>query len=265
MQSPPSLEILLEAAQAGGRVLKTFFGQSLQTTEKSGAADFKTKADIESEEVILSYLEKYAPNTNIYSEESERQDKGSPYTVVIDPLDGTNNFVLGLPNFSISIGLLENNTLLAGVIYAPVLEERYYAEKGKGAFRNNDRIQVNGETHLERSTIAHSCGYHTPKHIELDITRGLYAKKAKRVLSNWSVAVDFCLLASGRIEACISNGTELYDYAAGKLIALEAGAKITDLSGQPEKNELNDVFVISNRLIHEQVIEITKAYSPNEV
>lgn len=259
MSEQIDIEKVIEAAKAGGEVLKKYFGQTLEVIPKTKAADFKTKADIESEAAILAVLDKNFPTFNIYSEEAGEIKKNSEYTFYIDPLDGTNNFVLGIPNFSVSIGLVKNNEILAGVIYSPMVENLCHAIKGQGAFCEGKKLSVNKETNIKNATVCHNCGYNGYHEHTVSAFDKLYSKKAKRFMSNWSPTFDFCMLALGRVESIINNNSELYDFTAGKLIAKEAGAVITDFNGTPEESELNRQFVIScNNEINNQVLEAVK-------
>lgn len=264
----PSIEKVIEAARAGGDILERYFGQSLETMQKTTAADFVTKADTESEKAILDALTAAFPEYALHSEERGEIRKDSPFTFFVDPLDGTNNFVLGIPNFSISIGLLREKKIILGVIYAPVINALYWAEEGSGAYRDGTRLSVNKNADIRNATICLSCDYDTPFEKELGVVHRLYSREAKRVMSNWSPALDLCLLASGRIEAMVSMGNELYDFAAGKIIAKEASAALTDLNGNPETNDENRLFIASNGTqIHRQLVktvnkEILRTISP---
>ncbi len=255
----PDLQKIIDSAKAGGEVLKKYFGASLELTQKTIAADFRTKADVDSESAILANLTADFPTYNIVSEEKGSIDKNSEYTFYIDPLDGTNNFVLTIANFSISIGLIKGDEIIMGVIYNPIIDNIYYAEKGKGAFVDGEPLHVNTEATLKNSTVCYSRGYSTSHRVETEVMNQLYDKGTKRVMSNWSVAFDFCMLVSGRVEAIISSGLELHDCAAGKLIAHEAGAKITNFDGTPETTDKNLSFVVSNGTgIHEEILSVIK-------
>lgn len=243
------LQIIIKAAHAGGEVLRKYFGQVVDLVEKSTVADFQTKADLESEKAILSILKKAFPAYNILSEEEGETKKASDYTLVIDPLDGTNNFVLGLPNFSVSIALLYKNEAVIGVVYQPIINQTFCATKGGGAYLNGKKINVNNVIDKEKLTIVYSFGYKKDP-VSLGKVMGsfysLFGKGCKRIINDWSVAFEYCMLASGKIESIVTDGIELHDFAAGKLIALEAGAKIIDFSGKKEKNYINNKFIISN-------------------
>jgi len=253
------IEPLIEAAHAGGKILKNYFGQILDITVKSNPSDFKTRADDESEQAVIEVLTKHFPDYNILGEESGTIDKGSEYTFVIDPLDGTNNFVLGIPTFCVSIGLIKGDEIIAGVIYAPMLDLTFSAQIGEGAFCNETKIQVSSVTEEKNGTIS-LCGYYG---ISPELWGSMFKNLAmggfKRVMNQWCPTYDFCMLASGKIESMVNYGSELYDFCAGKIIAREAGAVITNLDGTPEENDRNRMFMASNNnQIQQSIIQSLK-------
>ncbi len=251
------IDDIIAAAKAGGKIARKYFGEVLEIEQKSTIVDFRTKADLESERAILKILSEKFPSYNIFSEEAGNIDKKSAYTFIVDPLDGTNNFTLGIPNFSVSIGLLQDNRCIAGVIYIPLLDKTYFAEEGKGAFCDETKISVSQESLMEKSTVSYTCGYINERRLELELLKKLFSLNTKRYLRNWSPAFDYCLLASGKIEAIINNDNELYDYIAGKIIAREAGAIITDFSGQPQNDKETTQFVASNtQKLHKELLKL---------
>lgn len=246
MNSELNLKALVEAARAGGAVLKKYFGTQLTIKQKKTVGDFQTAADVESEQAILQVLTKAFPQVNIHAEESGQTEKGSDYTLCIDPLDGSNNFVIGIPYFSVSIALMQGNETVASVVYDPMTERLFSATKGQGATLNGHPLQVNAISDVKQSTISHVCGYLT----SADYHAALYNQldkhlDCKRVLTNWALALDFCLLASGQIEGIVVYDVDTHDCAAGRLIAREAGALITDLDGHGD-HDRNTKFVVSN-------------------
>lgn len=240
------LEIMIKAAHSGGEVLRKYFGQAMDLVEKSTIADFQTKADLESEKSILDILKSEFPTYNILSEEEGETKNGSDYTFVIDPMDGTNNFVLGMPHFSVSIGLLYKDEAVLGVVYHPIINQTYVAKKGEGAFLDGKPIKVNNITEPKKLNIIYTCGYTVDRNYFGKITHVFSSGDCKRLINYWSAAFEFCMLAAGKVETMIVDGTELHDFAAGKLIAMEAGAKVIDFNGQEDINYPNDKFVISN-------------------
>lgn len=248
---------LLSIAEEAGKITKKYFGKNLKTTTKETLADLKTVADCESDKYIVENIKRQFPEYSIFSEENGLIDNKSDYLFIIDPLDGTNNFVLGVPNFSVSIALTKNNKNIFGAIYDPILDNLYYAEVGKGAFLNNKRIKVNTQNKISQATVSYTCGYVNSKSYSKRIISRLDAIGVKRRIENWSPALDFCLLALGRIEAVINNRNDICDYAAGKLIAKEAGAIVTDFKGKKEIDEQDSQFLASNcQKINNQLLRI---------
>ncbi len=250
---------IIEAAKAGGEILRKYFGQDLAIEQKTTPADFFTKADTESERAILDILKKEYPDYNIYSEEDGKTNNGSEYTFIIDPLDGSNNFVVGVPNFSVSIGLMKGDDIEVGVIYQPIIDRIYFAQKGRGAFLNDKKISVSLERDFHKASLSYVASYGHPAEEYGQMMKTLEMLEPKRVFYNWSVAMDFCYIASGKMEGIINNGCEVYDYIAGKLIAKEAGAIVVDFAGNPEKDKKNNQFVIANNQeIVNKLLEIVK-------
>lgn len=257
---------VIEAAEAAGEIIRRYFGAALELEEKSMAADFRTKADTESEAKILEILNREYPGYEILSEEVGHNGKKSKFQFVIDPLDGTNNFFLGIPNFVVSIALMRNGKTIFGVLHQPITGETYWAELGLGAWTGRTKLSVNDENRMTNSTIVSSVGYDYDLPCRQEFRLALAGPRGagiKRWCENWSIAFDACLVAIGRAEVMVTKGAELYDFAAGKLIAKEAGAKSTDLSGNDD-NDLATSFVLSNgTAIHNEVLEAIKATKYN--
>lgn len=253
------LQIMKEASWAGGKILKRYFGQTLEISQKSIPADLVTKADIESERAILDILKKYFPDYNYVAEESGRVDNNSGATFFIDPLDGTYNFLTGIAYFGVVIALLKDDRLDGAVTYQPILEQMFYAQRGGGAYLNDYRIEVNDVTDIIRVSAGYTHGYELAVDKQMTDIAAMKSLKLKRVLINWSLAMDFCLLASGKIEVIVNRGCKPHDYLAGKLIAKEAGAMIVDFNGRPEQDEKNDHFiVVNNKLILDKLLTVLK-------
>jgi myo-inositol-1(or 4)-monophosphatase len=251
-----NIDDVIKAAHAGGAIVRQYFGEVLETEQKSNVGDLRTKADVESEQAILAVLQQAFPSVNIYAEESGRIDNQSDYTFVIDPLDGTNNFVLGIPDFAISIGLLKGGEAILGVIYNPILDQVYSAEKGKGAYLNGKRLQVNSESDITHATVSYTSGYNTAREYSDNVVGGLRQLSIKRLVDHWAPAYDYCLLASGRIEVVISKEGDLEDYVAAKVIVSEAGGKITGFDNSPVDGAAPDFVATNNTAIHDQILEL---------
>ncbi|MFC1687325.1 inositol monophosphatase family protein [Patescibacteria group bacterium] len=247
---------MVKAAKAGGIVLNKYFGRNLQRIQKTSNHDYYTKADIESEGAIINILTKSFPTYSIYSEEAGSLRKKSEYTLVVDPLDGTFNFIIGIPNYSIPIALLRYDKVIASVIYQPHLDLVYHAEKGNGAYMGKTPLKVNKHYSYAQSTIAYLAGSISSRNYNCTTLKKLEMNGAMRILTNWSPANDFCLLASGKIEAVVNYVMEKHDYLAGKLLAQEAGAIITDFKGNIFKQDIKESFIAANgKRIINKVIE----------
>ncbi len=252
---------LIEAAKAGGEILNRLFRQSVTMVEKSRASDVRTQADSESEDAIIKVLNAHFPDFNILTEEEGSVDRGSDYSFHIDPMDGTNNFVLGIPNFTVSIGLTYKKEAIAGVVYQPLLGVVYSAQKGQGAYLNGQRIHVNSVDSLAQSTVSYSSTYGVHIGLYAFLAQGLAEKGIKRMIKLWSGAFEHCLLAEGRIEVLINNNPFAYDFIAGKVIALEAGAKIANYDGSSDADIHNGKYVISNGTkVHDEIVDLIKQF-----
>ena len=240
-------------------MLKKYFGQSLDIVQKSAAFDLKSRADDESEAAIIEVLKKEFPEANIHAEESGKFENGSDYTFIIDPLDGTHNFLLGVPTFTISIGLLHHKKVIAGVIFAPVIDQTFYAELGKGAFLEGKRLQPSNEVNYERAIISLNFSYGVTRDRLKQAMRSAFENKPMRVITEWCETYYFCLLASGKIEGMTCEGSELHDFVAGKFIVREAGCVVADFMGNPDTDDLADEFIVaSNQDILKHLIEVVK-------
>ena len=249
---------MLRSARQAGKILRRYFGETLETSVKTSITDLQTKADVEAEERILSILKEEYPKYNIHSEERGFEDKGSEYTFVIDPMDGTNNFSLGIPNISISIALMHRDVTLSAVVHSPFLEGTYYATRGDGAFFDGLRVYASTETDISKSTIITSKGYGSSLKFERELTKGLHEKQTKRILNPWSTAYTMALIGAGHIEGMVSCGAEIYDIVAAKLIAREAGALITNLEGGIDTDQNNSFIVACTKEVQKELIEICK-------
>ena len=265
MTSTAIIQTMIEAAEKGGGVLLRYFGNILEVEEKSTPADYRTKADVESEAAILGVLERSFPSYNVHSEERGKSDRQSDYTFLIDPLDGTNNYVLGLPIFSVHIALLKGTETQLAVVHQPLLKLTYVAERGRGVTLNGVRLRVSRQADIARATISYTCTYTTDKKHKLAVEEALGWLPIRRMLRTWTPGADYGFLASGRIEAVVNDGNEVYDFIPGKLMAREAGALVTDFSGEPDTDDANPFFIASNgTAIHERLVEVMSRVARSE-
>jgi myo-inositol-1(or 4)-monophosphatase len=245
------------AARASGKILEDRFETAIAHEQKEDMT-FVTAADRDSEEVIIDILSLKYPDYNILGEESGHSDNKGEYSWVVDPLDGTANFMNAIPIFAVSIALVRGNEMVLGVIYNPITDSMFSAIKGKGAFCNGQEITVSNE--VTKNVIV-TFGKSSKKEDGAKVNRLFvaYQEYGYRVRHLGSAALELAYLARGGTEGFVNYGTNLWDYAAGALLVLEAGGKITALDGGPWSTE-NRYFVASNEKIHDTLLkEIARA------
>jgi myo-inositol-1(or 4)-monophosphatase len=246
------LNVMVAAALKAGRGLARDFGEveNLQVSLK-GPANFVSAADKRSEEVLVRELEKARPGYEFLTEESGAiagTDKTNRWHV--DPLDGTTNFLHGIPLFAVSIGLEREGALIAGVIYNPILNELYVAERGAGAFLNDKRLRVAARKTLPDTVIATGAPHMgRDGHDQfLGEMGGLMAKTAG-IRRCGSAALDLAWVASGRFDGFWERGLSPWDMAAGIVIVREAGGRVTGISGNDDMLD-SGAIVAGNEPIH---------------
>lgn len=200
--------------------------------EKKGVHNFVTYVDKESEEKIVSNLAKILPNAGFIAEEGTASNKADKYNWVIDPLDGTTNFIHGMPPFAISIGLIENNKPILGVIYEIGLKECFYAHKESKAYLNNNEIKVSDVDKVYDSLIATGFPYTNFSRMEGYFeTMDYFMRNSHGLRRLGSAATDMAYVACGRCDAFYEYGLNSWDIAAGCIIIEQAGGKISDFTG----------------------------------
>jgi len=230
----PLLNVMAGAAHQAARRLIRDFGEleNLQVSRK-GPADFVSKADRRAEEVVRTALQKARPAYGLLMEESgavARTDTSNRW--IVDPLDGTTNFLHGIPHFAISIALERDGELFAGVVYSPVPDEMFVAEKGSGTFLNGRRLRVSGRRDMAESIFATGIPFKgIPDH-------ELFLQQVSEVMSVsagvrrfGSAALDLAYVAAGRYDGYWENGLNPWDMAAGIVLVREAGGFVTDFAG----------------------------------
>jgi len=213
-----NLNVMIKASEKASKILIRDFGEveKLQISVK-GPSDFVSNADTKAEKIIINELMKAKKNYSIISEENgSKINSDSKNVWIIDPIDGTTNFLHGIPHFAISIALKSNNEIVSGLIYDPIKDEMFYAEKNNGAFFNNQRIKVSKKKEIE------GCLFGTggKEKIEVDlITR-----------KSGSAALDMAYVGAGRYDGYFQNNLNLWDIAAGIIIVKEAGGIINEIN-----------------------------------
>ena len=250
------LEAAIAAAQAAGRLLRERSGTAYQVRHK-GPADLVTEIDHQAQDLIASSLKRAFPKYGLVGEEgSELHNSDSPRWIV-DPLDGTINYVRGYPFYAVSIALERGGELAVGVVYNPVLDELFVAEKGEGATLNGSPIHVSATTRLEESVLASGFPYDVWSNDEDDNSRE-WRRFLKRTLSmrcDASAAIDLCHVAAGRLDGHWEFELGPWDMAAGALMVEEAGGVVTQVMGEPFSPHGRGILA-SNGHLHAEMLAV---------
>ena len=259
----PIMNIMIRAAEKAGRSLARDFGEveNLQVSRK-GPGDFVTAADKRAEEIIFEELKKARPAYSFLMEESgEVSGEDSENVWIIDPLDGTHNFMHGVPHWCISIALETRGRVEAGLVYDPIRDEMFRAERSGGAFMKRQRLRVSGRKDLESAFIGigsialpHSAANQKQFMAEIDAV----ASKAQMMRRFGSAALDLCYVAAGRFEGYFERGLKPWDVAAGMLIVKEAGGFVSSIDSQ--ENPIYSSNILSgNQSIYHDLQKILKS------
>jgi len=231
------INVMVRAAERAGRALIRDFGEveQLQVSRK-GPGDFVTNADLKAEQIIRRELQHARPDYGFVMEESGCQKGTDPHhTWIVDPLDGTTNFMHGLPHFCVSIALSRDDDIVAGVIFDPIKDEVFWAEKNIGAYLNSRRLRVSGRRQLRDALLATGIpfGIHEGTAAGADFLKQLDAvmERIAGVRRFGSAALDLAYVAAGRYDGYWENGLNPWDVAAGLILVREAGGFVTEISG----------------------------------
>ena len=249
----------IKAAKEAGKIILSYYSKNVNAVSKGSTYNLVTKADIASEDKIISIIKDKFPGHSIMTEESGEEIHKSDYCWVIDPLDGTNNFYHKFPMFCVSIALYKKGKPLIGVVFDPLKKELFYAEKNEGAFLNNKKIKVSSSNKLSKSLLALGFYYERGSLMRksLDQMKRFFYEDVHGIRRAGSAALDICYTACGRFDGYWELYLNPWDYAAGSLIVMEAGGRITDTQGQKYSLMMKNI-VASNGRIHKDMIRILK-------
>lgn len=248
----------MNAAQAGAEQLRYFSDKKFTISNKEGVNNLVTEADHAAEKAIIETIKKEFPDHFILGEESGEMASDSEYKWIIDPLDGTVNFAHGIPLCAVSIGIEKAGEMIMGCVYAPFINELYYAAKGEGASLNNKKITVSEETDVLKSCLVTGFPYTYPK-----LHRGPLEIFSKLVMQGvpvrrlGSAAIDLCWVAAGRFDGFWEFNLSPWDTAAGEIIVKEAGGTITDFENKPFSCYQKQVLATNGKIHNDLLKEIT--------
>lgn len=250
------LDVAITAAKGAGEIQMAYFGKPQSVTYK-GEFDPVTEVDRLCDQAIQKTIRSAFPDHDILTEESPFQKKGAPWRWIVDPIDGTTNYARGFPFFSVSIGLEQEGEMVLGVVYYPILDELFVAEKGKGAYLNGKRISVSKTDLLKRSFLATGFPYDVQSNPDLYLRYfRQFLKRSLAIRRPGSAAIDLCYVAAGRFDGFWELNLKPWDMAAANLMVIEAGGKVTDSAATPFDLYSGGLLIASNGLIHQQMLEV---------
>ena len=257
----PIINIMTKAAYKAGNILIKDFREveNLQVSKK-GIGDFVTSADLSSEKAIIKILQKGYPKIEIMSEETNSETNLNEHEKIwiIDPLDGTLNFLHGLPHFAISMALMVNEEIISGIIYDPIKDELFWAEKGIGAFLNGKRIRVSARSRLKDALVSTGIpwkGMESSHKNYLKILENIM-KSSSGIRRYGAAALDLAYVAAGRYDAFWEFNLKTWDIAAGALIVKEAGGYVGNINKNENYLYTGNIYACNNNLVDELTIKL---------
>lgn len=259
----PQVMIMVKAVRKAGRRLVRDFGEitNLQVSRK-GPGDFVSNADTMVERVLIEQLSADRPDYGFITEETGTipARNNSPYTWVIDPIDGTTNFIHAIPFFAISVALMHQDTVIAGVVYNPITNDLYYAEKGKGCYlmtpTGNSRLRVSARSNIETALIGSN--YFKGEANRANVVK--FAESAASIRYNGSTTLSLAAVAAGQYDGYIATQFKLWDVAAGYLLVKEAGGFMSDYVGNRELSDImkEQTIIASNAALKDVFLAYAK-------
>ena len=251
---------MVKACRKAAKILIRDFGEieNLQVSLK-GPGNFVTASDIKVEKILIEELQKARPNYSILSEEIGAINNDIAFKWIIDPIDGTANFLHGIPHFAMSVGLEHNEEIICGIIYDPIKDEMFVAEKGNGSYLNNQRIRVSSRSKLKDCIIFTGGPRKEAKDRELVLVE--YKNFSSEVLipirKLGSASLDMAYVAAGRCDGFWQRNLNYWDIAAGIILVKESGGFVTDFKGENEYIQ-NKTILVTNSKISNEMIEVLK-------
>ncbi len=249
--------LAMNAARSAGAVIMEGFEKPHDTSMK-GRRELVTETDRASEEIIIGTISRECPDDLIIAEETAPELAESPRVWIVDPLDGTNNYAHGYPFFSVAIALEEEGELTAGVVYDPLRDEMFVAEKGRGSSVNGDPMHVSGSPTLMESMVATGFPYDRTDESGNNLANlNRFIVAVRGIRRGGSAELDLVYVARGRLDGFWEQGLKIWDVSAGGLIVREAGGTVTNFGGDGWDHRRGDV-VATNGLIHGEMLELIR-------
>ena len=256
--SSANINVMIKACRKASKIIIRDFGEieNLQVSLK-GPGDFVTASDKKVEKILINELQKARPSYSILSEEIGQINNDKSFKWIIDPIDGTANFLHGIPHFAISIGLEHDDEIICGIVYDPIKDEMFVAEKGNGSYLNNQRMRVSSRSKLKDCIVFTGGPRLDSKNKELALEE--YKKFSSKVLipirKLGSASLDMAYVAAGRCDGFWQRNLNYWDIAAGIILVKEAGGFVTDFEGENRYVE-NKTILATNSRISKEMIEV---------
>jgi len=254
---PDYRTVAVAAAQQAGKIIADAYRTDFQVYYRQGATtNLVTEVDRRSEAAIVEILSAAFPDHRILAEEGgEQARRDSPCRWIVDPLDGTTNFAHGYPAFCVSIGLEIDGRVVLGVVYDPLRRELFEAEAGKGAFLNAERIHVSTVASLNKALLVTGFAYDRESRQRNLVNFSRFILETHGIRRSGSAALDLSYVAAGRVDGFWELKLSPWDVAAGSLIVIEAGGRVTDFAGRAFKSDGAQTLA-TNGLIHQEMVDV---------
>lgn len=251
----PMLRKAIEASRLAGEAIRHYANQvNKLDVEKKAQNDFVSKVDREAETLVVRLLQRAYPDHAFVGEEGGKQGVESDYEWIIDPLDGTTNFLYGIPQYAVSIALKHKGRLMVGVVYDPLRDETFAASRGDGATLNGRRIRVSERTNLQNALLGTGIPFRTNQNLDLYLqSMKVLLPETAGVRRMGSAALDLAYVASGRFDGFWEFGLHEWDIAAGVLLIQEAGGLISDMRGNNTHMQTGDVLAANPKVFKEML------------
>jgi len=252
------LNIAISIAKEAGKIQLRYFGQNHEV-EYKGEINPTTEVDRLCDQFISQRIIENFPEHDLLTEEGHHSLKGSSWKWIVDPLDGTTNYFHGYPCFCVSIALEVEGEVRLGVVYNPVLDELFYAQKGRGAYLNGKRLKVSNIDRLEKGFLSTGFPYDVREYADFYLKYFReFITKSFAIRRAGSAALDLSYLAAGRFDGFWELKLQPWDVAAGSLLVAEAGGRVSDFKGNPFNIYLKEILA-SNCLIHQEMLDVIQS------
>ena len=258
--SSANINVMVKACRKASKIIIRDFGEieKLQVSLK-GPGDFVTVSDKKVEKILINELQEARPSYSILSEEIGQINNDKSFKWIIDPIDGTANFLHGIPHFAISIGLEHDNEIICGIVYDPIKDEMFVAEKGNGSYLNNQRMRVSSRSKLKDCIVFTGGPRLESRNKELALEE--YKKFSSKVLipirKLGGASLDMAYVAAGRCDGFWQRNLNYWDIAAGIILVKESGGFVTDFKGENGYTQ-NKTILVTNSKINGEMIEVLK-------